>query len=971
MNKKILFIVCSLLSVQAFSQGSPGGVKTGLNFWIKADGGISLPATTVSQWNDLSGANVTGNLSVSNALAGNTAPAYTPVGVNFNPHVAFVYTQPNALASANVMVGNNLFDANTNTIIQVIRPHFLPASAAGGGTGVWMKWQNANTGARLGFEINNGGNPGQLRFDFNGTVRETAQNVNEQYVLATFQTSTSARSISLSGASIFTMASAVNSTTCVGRLSIGNEPPISAPPCQTPQSVDPYPTTMDIAEIMIYKGTMSAADRNKAESYLAIKYGFTLDQSASYAYNYTSANGTVVWNRANNLPFINNITGIGRDDSSALDQRQSKSINAAGIITIYNGAFNGNNFPSANTGNTNAYSANNSFILFGDNGLGTTFTRCYQSGSAGFLRMARVWKMQKTGTIGQFTLAVKSSDVPANTKTLLVSSDSAFTTANTTAYPLDFNNNIYSKTITIPGDAYFTFAGDSLKALPTSNSPLCVGSTIQLNANVNVTPFTVNWTGPNGYTSTTTNPSITNATIGNSGVYTLSGTIAGCPMVPGSVTVAVSPIPAPPFVTTPVVYCMNAAAVPLTAIATAGNPLLWYYAPTGGAGSPTPPVPSTLYEDTLTYWVSQTNNGCEGPRSKLEVYIHYKPNGVILATKSTVCQYDTVSFRYFGNARPDAQIDWKSPIPATVALSGAGTPGPFVVRFDSIGTQTIRMQVNNGGCVSDEVLYGVKVKAAPVFRTSLPKGVCVGQPIQIGLNYVTPGVDNYSWDFDGGNILYGTTGGGPYGVSWSTAGEHYVTLVASAAACPSLKHIDTVDVHPLPNAHINGLSSSQICSDDRITLSANDADSGSVYTWSPAQYFGGFANAGPVTTAQITYSGYVSLKIIDKNGCEGEDSTYVTAEPCCTVALPDAFTPNGDGKNDYYHIITKGNHKISTFRIVNRWGQVVFETADETAEWDGSVNGVQQEMGVYYYYLKYRCVNGELLEKRGEFTLIR
>jgi gliding motility-associated-like protein len=67
-----------------------------------------------------------------------------------------------------------------------------------------------------------------------------------------------------------------------------------------------------------------------------------------------------------------------------------------------------------------------------------------------------------------------------------------------------------------------------------------------------------------------------------------------------------------------------------------------------------------------------------------------------------------------------------------------------------------------------------------------------------------------------------------------------------------------------------------------------------------------------------------------------------------------------------------GRQEITTFRIVNRWGQVVYETADTDAEgWDGTFAGRAQDMGVYQYYIKYRCLDGLFYEMKGDVTLIR
>src|SRR5690606_31748955 len=106
-----------------------------------------------------------------------------------------------------------------------------------------------------------------------------------------------------------------------------------------------------------------------------------------------------------------------------------------------------------------------------------------------------------------------------------------------------------------------------------------------------------------------------------------------------------------------------------------------------------------------------------------------------------------------------------------------------------------------------------------------------------------------------------------------------------------------------------------------------------------------FNNTGqpwePVATVRKT--GYILLTITDQWGCRGYDSVYVEARPCCDIFLPDAFTPNGDGLNDLFHILTPGHHQLSAFRVVNRWGEVVFSTLDQSTGWDGRYKGVPQD----------------------------
>jgi hypothetical protein len=112
------------------------------------------------------------------------------------------------------------------------------------------------------------------------------------------------------------------------------------------------PWSANVAEYIVYTGPITATQHNKIESYLAIKYGLTLDNSTGgTAGDYTSSNGTLLWDADLNATYHNDVTGIGRDDDSQLDQQKSLTTNNGGIITIDKGG---------------AFPNDNDFILLGN-----------------------------------------------------------------------------------------------------------------------------------------------------------------------------------------------------------------------------------------------------------------------------------------------------------------------------------------------------------------------------------------------------------------------------------------------------------------------------------------------------------------------------------------------------------------------------------------------------------------------------
>jgi gliding motility-associated-like protein len=88
------------------------------------------------------------------------------------------------------------------------------------------------------------------------------------------------------------------------------------------------------------------------------------------------------------------------------------------------------------------------------------------------------------------------------------------------------------------------------------------------------------------------------------------------------------------------------------------------------------------------------------------------------------------------------------------------------------------------------------------------------------------------------------------------------------------------------------------------------------------------------------------------------------------IYVPNAFTPNGDGENDFLFVRGKNITKLY-FAIFNRWGQKVFETEEQHIGWDGTFKGMQIDPAVYDYYLKYECDGEEEHFKKGNITLIK
>jgi len=130
----------------------------------------------------------------------------------------------------------------------------------------------------------------------------------------------------------------------------------------------------------------------------------------------------------------------------------------------------------------------------------------------------------------------------------------------------------------------------------------------------------------------------------------------------------------------------------------------------------------------------------------------------------------------------------------------------------------------------------------------------------------------------------------------------------------------------------------------------------------------------PDPTHTYVDTGTYTICLVVSNLC-GNDTickniTISNQRSSCTLFLPNAFTPNDDGKNEILRPEVKGVSKIS-WTIYDRFGAKVFETNDINEKWDGTYKGKQVNMGVYVYYIKIECLNNDIIIQKGNITLLR
>ena len=413
-------------------QTAPGGVFTNLGLWLKADRSVSLSSGKVSTWNNL----VT-NSSITQQ-ATNTGLAYNITlnanSLNFNPGITF----PGSPNNAALLGLNNagLWDGQLG-VFTTVKGISAPAGAGIFSSGSKGMSTSSGSGIFLACDSDGGAPSYSIPIGTGALLGNANYNSN----------STSGTSFFSNGYNYNLTGGGLNPSTYAS-FEIGSRVYFN----NGGGTINNRVLQGDIPEVIVYNRDFglvaNASDRARINSYLAIKYGVTLDQTV--AQNYIGSDGTTIfWNATTNTGYNNNIAGIGRDDISALYQKQSQSQNSGSHVVMALGTV-----AASNQANANTITSDKQFFIWGDdNGSLSTFV---STGNITYpSRFTRIWKTQNTGTFAQNMTVyypVSAFGNASSTTVALLYGTSAVSLSNGSALVIP-----QSGTTTINGVSYYVF----------------------------------------------------------------------------------------------------------------------------------------------------------------------------------------------------------------------------------------------------------------------------------------------------------------------------------------------------------------------------------------------------------------------------------------------------------------------------------------------------------------------------------
>lgn len=283
--------------------------------------------------------------------------------------------------------------------------------------------------------------------------------------------------------------------------------------------------------------------------------------------------------------------------------------------------------------------------------------------------------------------------------------------------------------------------------------------------------------------------------------------------------------------------------------------------------------------------------------------------------------------------------------------------------YPDTGTYVVKLVVNPGSTCPDSISRFVKIY--PKFMAAFTDSgrQCPGATVNfqdISTSSMKP-INYWKWNFGDGdstfteNPIHQYAYGGTYNV---------VLISKNTKDCvdTAVKKVIIENFKPFAG------NDTIIVKGESILFNATG---GINYVWSPPINLNDSTIFDPLgyypDTGHYTYI----VHVISDYGCTGDDTINVTVVGHAEFVVPNAFTPNGDGKNDYFRPLAVGYRSLKYFRVFDRWGHRVYDSNSLEVGWDGTYDGIHAEIGTYYWVISYIDRFGQEGLMKGDVTLVR
>lgn len=366
-----------------------------------------------------------------------------------------------------------------------------------------------------------------------------------------------------------------------------------------------------------------------------------------------------------------------------------------------------------------------------------------------------------------------------------------------------------------------------------------------------------------------------------------------------------------------------------------------------GSATPIPVIKyaSTSYAASLTYKPADSNTGSVCGIDKNPEIIAGKLRPVF---KFEYCEADPLPF----------DIKWQN----TEYLSDSTIPAPLAY-VEKSGRYFVQV-VGRSTCIQRDTL-DIYVPKHDIKITPEDTAICFGDKSPFAIS----GGTFFKWyEYANGQYIAPNSIDAPskgYTYVSPTKTTDYRIVVSDSVFC-----YDTISakvtIMPLPNVRILNQDDTVVKYGQSFQLLATGAR---YYNWNAVGSLNNTNISYPI--ARPTEDTRYIVGGIGANGCRSFDTLHVIVDKRDNLFVPSAFSPNGDGKNDVFKITNLSFQRIMEFRVFNHWGQEIFRTNDSFTGWDGTWQGVPQEVGTYTYLIRVAYPDGYVETYKGETNLVR
>ncbi len=530
-------------------------------------------------------------------------------------------------------------------------------------------------------------------------------------------------------------------------------------------------------------------------------------------------------------------------------------------------------------------------------------------------------------------------------------------------------------TVTVLNPVTGCFASDQVEVFLNNTAPTattttdiitCADPNGNLSVNSSAPGSTFQWQGPG---INATNATLTAFTVTVAGVYTVTVTASNGCTGTSSTTMAIDSNVPNGSAEGGTLNCINNGSINLTGqvINPPGTAVNWT-----GPGIGTVNANSATVTQAGTYTFTMTTPAGCTQAIPVQVLANFTPPVVVAtATDQLDCSTTEVNLNAGGTSvGPNFNYLWTTNNGNIV--SGATTLNPVV---DAAGMYQLRVRNTINGC-ADSVLVPVTIDpAVPTgFDLAVRDIICFGDTDgSIKINGVVGGTVPFNFTLTNNA---GTTTNQYTGLS---AGDYTLALL-DANGC----ELDTVISIGEPGQLVVSLGPDiEIELGDDATVSVEIAHSTSLQsvTWNYSPNCDSLLPAGAYCE-EFTYKPLNSYRhtitVVDSNGCRASDQVLVVVNKPRNIFIPNIFNPNSIDIDNSGVRIYMGTDvlKVHKWLIFNRWGELVYQVqdilpGDTDHGWKGQVKGDKGPVGVYVYYAKVEFIDGEIIEYKGDVTLMR